>query len=117
LLSGIPGLPHPQPLPIAPTYHWRGAQGHRTITKIVEKLIPQWKNDLYPAQHNLVARIPDGEDIMCSMATGGGNFTLFSVPILILREIAPNPHPYPDLPTRTLSQGIVTYYTNEGPCY
>ncbi|KAJ6564483.1 hypothetical protein B0H19DRAFT_991336 [Mycena capillaripes] len=92
---------------MAPRYHWRGPQGHRTITTIVKKLIPQWKNGLYPTQHNLVARVLDGEDILCCMATGGGKSALFSVPILILREMARNPRLYPDLPTRALPQGIV----------
>ncbi|KAJ6549749.1 P-loop containing nucleoside triphosphate hydrolase protein [Mycena capillaripes] len=92
---------------MAPRYNWRGPQGHRTITTIVKKLIPQWKNGLYPAQHNLVARVLDGEDILCCMATGGGKSALFSVPILILREMARNPRLYPDLPTRALPQGIV----------
>ncbi|KAJ6571073.1 P-loop containing nucleoside triphosphate hydrolase protein [Mycena capillaripes] len=82
-------------------------EGHRTITTIVKKLIPQWKNGLYPTQHHLVARVLDGEDILCCMATGGGKSALFSVPILILREMARNPRLYPDLPTRALPQGIV----------
>ncbi|KAJ7300681.1 hypothetical protein DFH08DRAFT_795526, partial [Mycena albidolilacea] len=51
--------------------------------------------------------IPDGEDILCCMATSGGKSALFSVPILILREMARNPHLYPDLLTRALPQGIV----------
>ncbi|KAF7364531.1 p-loop containing nucleoside triphosphate hydrolase protein [Mycena venus] len=88
-------------------YPWRGTHGHRTITTIVKKLIPQWTNGLYPAQHDLIARILDGQDILCCMTTGGGKSALFSVPILILREMARNSHLYPNLPTRALPQGIV----------
>jgi superfamily II DNA helicase RecQ len=92
---------------MAPRYSWRSTHGHRTITTIVKKLIPQWENGLYPAQHDLVARILDGQDVLCCMATGGGNSALFSVPILILREMARNSHLYPDLPICALPQGIV----------
>jgi superfamily II DNA helicase RecQ len=92
---------------MAPRYSWRSTHGHRTITTIVKKLIPQWENGLYPAQHDLVARILDGQDVLCCMATGGGKSALFSVPILILREMARNSHLYPDLPTWALPQGIV----------
>ncbi|KAJ7310773.1 P-loop containing nucleoside triphosphate hydrolase protein [Mycena albidolilacea] len=92
---------------MTPRYSWRSTHGHRTITTIVKKLIPQWENGLYPAQHDLVARILDGQDVLCCMATGGGKSALFSVPILILREMARNSHLYPDLPTWALPQGIV----------
>ncbi|KAF7334056.1 P-loop containing nucleoside triphosphate hydrolase protein [Mycena venus] len=92
---------------MAPRYAWRSTTGDRTITTIVKKLIPQWKNGLYPAQQDLIARILDRQAILCCMATGGGKSALFSVPILILREMARNPHLYPDLPTCALPQGIV----------
>ncbi|KAF7358270.1 p-loop containing nucleoside triphosphate hydrolase protein [Mycena venus] len=45
------------------------------------------------------------------MVTGGGKSAIFSVPILILREMARNPRLYPDLPTRALPQGIVVMPT------
>ncbi|KAJ7601484.1 P-loop containing nucleoside triphosphate hydrolase protein [Mycena rosella] len=92
---------------MAPRYRWRDPPGRRTITAIVKKLLPQWKNGLYPDQHNLVTRVLDGESILCCMLTGGGKSAIFSIPILILREMAHNPRLYPDLPTRPLPQGIV----------
>jgi superfamily II DNA helicase RecQ len=92
---------------MAPRYRWRHPQGRHTITTIVKKLLPQWKDGLYPEQHDLVMRVLDGESILCCMATGAGKSAIFSVPILILREMACNPRLYPDLPTRALPQGIV----------
>ncbi|KAJ7670324.1 hypothetical protein B0H17DRAFT_948869 [Mycena rosella] len=92
---------------MAPRYHWSDPQGDRTITKIVKKTIPQWKDGLYPSQQKLVRRVLDGENILCCMATGGGKSALVAVPIIILREMARNRHLYPDLPTRALPQGIV----------
>ncbi|KAJ6568950.1 P-loop containing nucleoside triphosphate hydrolase protein [Mycena capillaripes] len=92
---------------MAPKYRWRDPQGDRTLTKIVKQQIPQWKDDLYPSQQNLVKRILDGQNILCCMATGGGKSALFAAPIIVLRETARNRHLYPDLLTRTLPQGIV----------
>ncbi|KAF7343562.1 P-loop containing nucleoside triphosphate hydrolase protein [Mycena sanguinolenta] len=92
---------------MAPQYHWKDPPGVRTVTEIVKKLVPQWKNGLYPAQLNLVVRILDGEDIFCSMATGGGKSALFAVPILVLKEMARHPELYPSLPVRALPVGIV----------
>ncbi|KAJ7164071.1 P-loop containing nucleoside triphosphate hydrolase protein, partial [Mycena filopes] len=81
--------------------------GIHTVSAIVKKLIPQWKNGLYPAQQKLIVRILDGEDLVCCMATGGGKSALFAVPMVILLEMARNPALYPDLPTRALPVGIV----------
>ncbi|KAJ7266413.1 P-loop containing nucleoside triphosphate hydrolase protein, partial [Mycena haematopus] len=44
---------------------------------------------------------------LCCMATGGGKSAIFAVPIIVHREMARNPHLYPDLPTRALPVGIV----------
>ncbi|KAJ7923691.1 hypothetical protein B0H13DRAFT_2400983 [Mycena leptocephala] len=92
---------------MTPKFRWSDPQGDRTLTKIVKEQIPQWKNGLYPSQHNLVRRILDGQNILCCMATGGGKSALFAVPIIVLREMARNRHLYPDLPSRALPQGIV----------
>ncbi|KAF8144095.1 P-loop containing nucleoside triphosphate hydrolase protein [Mycena galopus ATCC 62051] len=88
-------------------YHWADHKGVQTVTEIVKKRIPQWKDGLYPAQLKLIVRILDGEDIFCSMATGGGKSALFSVPIIVLQELASHPELYPDLPVRALPVGIV----------
>jgi hypothetical protein len=85
---------------MAPRYSWHGTHGHRTITTIVKKLILQWENDLHSAQYDLVARILDGQDIFCFMTTVGRKSALFSVPILILREMARNSDLYPNLRSR-----------------
>ncbi|KAJ6478885.1 P-loop containing nucleoside triphosphate hydrolase protein [Mycena sanguinolenta] len=92
---------------MAPRYHWKNPPGVRTVTEIIKKLVPQWKNGLYPTQLNLVVRILDGEDIFCSMATGGGKSALFAVLIIILKEMARHPELYPSLPVRALPVGIV----------
>lgn len=103
----FPGFPHSLSATMAPKYHWSDPQGSRTLTKIVKEQIPQWKDGLYPSQHNLIRRVLDGERILCSMATGGGKSAIFAVPLIVLREMARNPHLYQDLPTRALPQGIV----------
>lgn len=92
---------------MAPQYCWTDPHGHLTVKKIVKKEIPEWKDGLYPAQHKLVVRVLDGQDILCCMATGGGKSALFAVPIIVLRELARNPHLYPDLPVRALPMGLV----------
>ncbi|KAJ7698085.1 hypothetical protein B0H17DRAFT_927709 [Mycena rosella] len=92
---------------MAPRYRWRDSKGRRTLKEIVKKLIPQWENGLYPAQSELITRVLDGEDVFCSMATGGGKSATFAVPIIVLREMARNPHLYPNLPVRALPMGLV----------
>ncbi|KAF8210686.1 P-loop containing nucleoside triphosphate hydrolase protein, partial [Mycena galopus ATCC 62051] len=82
-------------------------QGVKTVTEIVKKRIPQWTNGLYPAQLKLIVRILDGEDVFCSMATGGGKSALFAVPIIVLKEMAEHSNLYPDLPVRPLPVGVV----------
>jgi superfamily II DNA helicase RecQ len=94
---------------MAPKYRWCDPEGLRTTTRIVKEQIHSGTtgSSLYPSQDNLVRRVLDGEAIVCCMATGGGKSALFTVPILILREMARNHRLYPDLPTRVLPQGIV----------
>ncbi|KAF8207369.1 hypothetical protein K438DRAFT_1962298 [Mycena galopus ATCC 62051] len=88
-------------------YRWSDPKGVQTVTEIVKKRIPQWKDGLYPAQLKLIVRILDGEDIFCCMATGGGKSALFAVPIVVLKELAAHPELYADLPARALPVGIV----------
>ncbi|KAJ6548935.1 hypothetical protein B0H19DRAFT_953021 [Mycena capillaripes] len=88
-------------------YRWQDLPGQRSVTKIVKKEIPEWKDGLYPEQHKLIVRVLDGEDIFCCMATGAGKSAIFAVPIIILREMVRNPHLYPDLPVRALPVGMV----------
>jgi superfamily II DNA helicase RecQ len=48
----------------------------RTITETVKK-VPQWKHSKDGfSQLKLVAQVLDGEDIFCSMETGGGKSML-----------------------------------------
>jgi superfamily II DNA helicase RecQ len=44
---------------------------------------------------------------ICCMATGSGKSAMFAVSIIILLEMARNPHLYPDLPVRALPVGLV----------
>ncbi|KAF8145002.1 P-loop containing nucleoside triphosphate hydrolase protein [Mycena galopus ATCC 62051] len=88
-------------------YRWSDPKGVQTVTTIVKTRIPQWQDGLYPAQLKLIVRILDGEDIFCSMATGGGKSALFAVPIIVLKEMALHPELYPDLPVRALPVGLV----------
>ncbi|KAJ7886474.1 hypothetical protein B0H14DRAFT_3431304 [Mycena olivaceomarginata] len=92
---------------MASQYRWADPKGVQRVTEIVKKRIPQWKDGLYPAQLKLIVRILDGEDIFCSMATGGGKSSLVAVPIIILKELASHPELYHDLPMRALPVGIV----------
>ncbi|KAJ7142578.1 P-loop containing nucleoside triphosphate hydrolase protein [Mycena epipterygia] len=92
---------------MAPRHRWRDPQGRRMVTQIVKKEIPQWKDGLYPSQETIVIRVLDGEDVLCCMATGSGKSAMFAVPIIVLREMARNPHLYPDLPVRALPMGLV----------
>ncbi|KAJ6595093.1 hypothetical protein DFH09DRAFT_1305775 [Mycena vulgaris] len=95
---------------MAPRYHWSDSQGHRTLTQIVKKEIPEWKDGLYAAQKDIIIRVLDGEDVFCCMATGGGKSAMFAVPIIVLREMARNPHLYPDLPVLELKKLRVPAY-------
>jgi ATP-dependent helicase YprA (DUF1998 family) len=92
---------------MAHRYRWRDPQGRCTVKQIVQKEIPQWKDVLYPSQETIVVRVLDGEDILCCMTTGGGKSAMFAVPIVILWEMAQNPHLYPDLPVHALPIGLV----------
>ncbi|KAJ7785402.1 hypothetical protein B0H14DRAFT_2474079, partial [Mycena olivaceomarginata] len=96
---------------MAPRFRWKDPEGVRTITLIVKKMIPQWKDGLYPWQLKLVVRILDGSDIFCCIATGGGKSALFGVPIIVLKEMARNPDLYPDLSGRLLPVGLVITLT------
>ncbi|KAK6987803.1 P-loop containing nucleoside triphosphate hydrolase protein [Favolaschia claudopus] len=86
---------------MAPQIRWKSTQGRDTVAQIVKKLVPRWKNGLHAWQLDLVGRILDGEDLLCCIATGAGKSALFSVPIIVLRELARNPGNYPNLPVRT----------------
>ncbi|KAJ7630263.1 P-loop containing nucleoside triphosphate hydrolase protein, partial [Roridomyces roridus] len=92
---------------MAPQLRWCSPQGRQTITSSTLKLVPQWPNGLYPYQPDLVARILDGQDLLCVQQTGGGKSALFAIPILVSQEMNRNPHLYPNLPMHALPQGVV----------
>ncbi|KAJ7182392.1 P-loop containing nucleoside triphosphate hydrolase protein, partial [Mycena crocata] len=69
--------------------------GYATIQRIVKAKIPGWKDGLHRWQLIIVAWILDGEDVLCVTATGDGKSALFTVPILVLLEVAANPLMYP----------------------
>ncbi|KAK7006543.1 P-loop containing nucleoside triphosphate hydrolase protein [Favolaschia claudopus] len=91
-----------------PSQHrWTDAQGRQTVQTIVKKLIPQWSNGLYSYQEDVILRVLDGQDVLCCLNTGGGKSAMFSVPLIVLREMTRNPHLYPRLRTRARPVGIV----------
>lgn len=65
---------------MTPSPRWKDTEGHETIQKIVREKVPQWKDGLRDWQLNLVARILDGECILCCTATGDGKSALFGAP-------------------------------------
>ncbi|KAJ7035826.1 hypothetical protein C8F04DRAFT_954413, partial [Mycena alexandri] len=73
---------------------WQTPLGHATIQRIVKAKIPSWKDGLFTWQLTIVAWILDGEDVLCITATGDGKSALFTVPILVLLEVAQNPGAY-----------------------
>ncbi|KAJ7785490.1 hypothetical protein B0H14DRAFT_3506795 [Mycena olivaceomarginata] len=89
---------------MAPRFRWRDPEGVRTITKILKNTIPQWKDGLDAWQLKLVVRILDSSDVFCCIATGGGKSALFTVPIIVLKEVARRPDLYPDLPVLELNK-------------
>jgi superfamily II DNA/RNA helicase len=92
---------------MAPRFCWRDPEGLATIAKIIKEKVPQWIEGLHDWQSILVAKILDGECILCCTATGDGKSALFGAPAVISVEISKNPHLYPDLPRRTKPVSIV----------
>ncbi|KAJ7807395.1 hypothetical protein B0H14DRAFT_2609712 [Mycena olivaceomarginata] len=73
---------------MAPRYRCRDLHGVLTITEIVKKKGPQWKHSKDGfSQLKLVARVLDGEDIFCSMETGGGK-SICKLPVFTLPLVA-----------------------------
>lgn len=75
---------------------WQDPEGLEIIRTIISKRIPQWKEGLRPSQLEPIALILDGEDVLCTMATGSGKSALFFVPILVHLELSTNPEMYPN---------------------
>ncbi|KAF7344820.1 ATP-dependent DNA helicase RecQ [Mycena venus] len=86
--------------------------------------IPGWKDGLFRWQLTIVVWILDGEDVLCVTATGDGKSALFTVPIIVLLEVAANPSTYPGLkpvgivivisPTKGLSANMITELSAHG---
>ncbi|KAK7028581.1 P-loop containing nucleoside triphosphate hydrolase protein [Favolaschia claudopus] len=105
---------------------WQTRYGQSVIQAIVKKRIPAWKDGLFAWQLTIVAWILDGEDVLCITATGDGKSALFTVPIIVLLEVAANPSVYPTLvyqkspvgivisPTKGLSANMVTELSLRG---
>ncbi|THU79447.1 hypothetical protein K435DRAFT_810712 [Dendrothele bispora CBS 962.96] len=90
-----------------PTLHWKDKTRLETIKLIVQQCT-SFPNGLYSYQLPLIAKILDGEDVLCITATGDGKSALFAIPIVILREYNTNYHLYPQgLPTRAHPFGIM----------
>ncbi|KAJ6506196.1 P-loop containing nucleoside triphosphate hydrolase protein [Mycena vitilis] len=105
---------------------WQTPLGHAIIQRIVKAKIPGWKNGLFRWQLIIVAWILDGEDVLCVTATGDGKSALFTVPIIVLLEVAANPSAYPGFlnhkkpvgivisPTKGLSANMITELAGYG---
>ncbi|KAJ7430782.1 P-loop containing nucleoside triphosphate hydrolase protein [Mycena latifolia] len=106
---------------------WQTPLGHKIIQRIVKAKIPGWKNGLHHWQLIIVAWILDGEDVLCVTATGDGKSALFTVPIIVLLEVAENPAAYPPTfvnqkkpvgivisPTKGLSANMITELAGHG---
>ncbi|THU84699.1 P-loop containing nucleoside triphosphate hydrolase protein, partial [Dendrothele bispora CBS 962.96] len=90
-----------------PTLHWKDNSGLETI-KIIVQRCTSFANRLYSYQLPLIAKILDGEDVLCITATGDGKSALFAIPLVILHEYNTNYHLYPQgFPTRAHPFGIV----------
>ncbi|KAJ7108583.1 P-loop containing nucleoside triphosphate hydrolase protein [Mycena epipterygia] len=73
---------------------WQTPEGHAIIRKIVKEKIPEWTEGLHDWQVIVVAWILDGGDVLCITATGDGKSAIFSVPMIVLLEVARNPTAY-----------------------
>ncbi|KZP20923.1 hypothetical protein FIBSPDRAFT_1044497 [Athelia psychrophila] len=94
-----------------PLLRWQDPAGKRTINCIIKKRVPQWNTGLRDWQLPLVAKILDGEDVLCCTATGDGKSALFAAPIIVLREMSKCAHEYENLPYRALPVGLVITLT------
>ncbi|KAJ7701783.1 hypothetical protein B0H17DRAFT_913286, partial [Mycena rosella] len=93
---------------MAPKLRWQSTTGRNTLQKIVNKVIPAWKDGLRPVQEDLTSAMLDGDDVLCCTATGDRKYSAFSVPILVLNEYNTNPSEYPPgLPTCVDPVGII----------
>ncbi|KZP21704.1 hypothetical protein FIBSPDRAFT_1019528 [Athelia psychrophila] len=89
-----------------PTLCWQDPIGLETIQLIIGMKVPQWGR-LYDWQLPLVARILDGECVLCCTATSDGKSALFGAPAVIAVEISAHPELYPDLPRREKPVSLV----------
>jgi superfamily II DNA helicase RecQ len=92
---------------MAPKHCWQDPEGRVTINKIIKEKISDWHDGLHEWQLGLVARILDGECVLCCTATGDGKSALFGAPAVVALEISKNSHLYPDLPRRKMPVSIV----------
>ncbi|KAJ7085573.1 hypothetical protein C8R44DRAFT_651136 [Mycena epipterygia] len=86
---------------------WQTPSGYATIQCIVKAKILEWENGLHQWQRTIVAWILDGEDTLCVTATGDGKSALFTVPIIVLLEVARHPDTYPHFVNQKRPVGIV----------
>jgi superfamily II DNA/RNA helicase len=92
---------------------WQTPRGHAIIQRIVKAKIPGWKDGLFRWQLIIVAWILDGEEVLCVTATGDGKSALFTVPIIVLLEVAANPAVYPGFVNYRQPVGIVISPTKD----
>ena len=103
-------------------HRWQDPIGRATIQKIIKTKIPDWKDGLHNWQLDVVCRVLDLGDVLCTTATGDGKSALFGAPMVVLLEMAKNPFMYPDLPYRktplcvviTPRKGLAANIVSEG---
>ncbi|KAF7966313.1 hypothetical protein HWV62_30133 [Athelia sp. TMB] len=62
--------------------------GLETITVIISKKVPQWSTGLFDWQLPLIAKILDGESLLCCTATSDSKSALFGATAIIPVEIS-----------------------------
>ncbi|KAF7970762.1 hypothetical protein HWV62_23100 [Athelia sp. TMB] len=86
---------------------WQDEIGLETIKAIISKKVPQWPTGLFDWQLPLIAKILDGESLLCCTATSDGKSALFGATAVILVEISQYPSLYPPLPRKDKPVSIV----------
>ncbi|KIY70944.1 hypothetical protein CYLTODRAFT_472970 [Cylindrobasidium torrendii FP15055 ss-10] len=86
---------------------WWSTEGRATLKTIVAKLVPKWPNGLRSEQEEPILRILDGEDLLLTTATGRGKSALFTIPLLVHREVTSNPTDYAGFSCKSTPIGLV----------
>ncbi|KAK1235737.1 hypothetical protein PQX77_001025 [Marasmius sp. AFHP31] len=86
---------------------WTDSDGLQIIQDVVTRCIPQWPNGLFEYQLKTISKILEGESVILFAGTGGGKAALFTIPLVIHREVQAHPGLYPYIPSRKNPAAIV----------